>query len=215
MHPSDLEPLKELHRQLFPVDYDAEFFYRAVHGLDDIASWAAVAAAPRPPSPLQLPSLRDFAAAPLCPSSRGASAPPNAAPSYPAEPSGPPNPPSRLLAGAISGGDSSSGEQLAGFVTAKPFPLIQVEARDRQLLGFADPSFDQDRLSYILTLGVAEVRLLPPSLPPSLHQSRVWLAWVWSRRRGVEVHVSIKCVSVCEWEGRGGEVLAVLGYGCL
>lgn len=38
-------------------------------------------------------------------------------------------------------------------VTACP----QVELRDRELMGFADPNLDEERVSYILTLGVAEV----------------------------------------------------------
>lgn len=52
LRPCDYPALKLLHQRLFPLDYDDDFFVRAVHGMDDIVAWSAAA---------QLPALTHFA----------------------------------------------------------------------------------------------------------------------------------------------------------
>eukprot|EP00240_Pyramimonas_obovata_P012388 CAMPEP_0118944846 /NCGR_PEP_ID=MMETSP1169-20130426/41125_1 /TAXON_ID=36882 /ORGANISM="Pyramimonas obovata, Strain CCMP722" /LENGTH=110 /DNA_ID=CAMNT_0006890419 /DNA_START=62 /DNA_END=390 /DNA_ORIENTATION=- len=42
VQPSDLDQLKEAHTQLFPIDYEQDFYHKAVQGLDCIFSWVAV-----------------------------------------------------------------------------------------------------------------------------------------------------------------------------
>ncbi len=165
LQPDDFAALKLLHQQLFPIDYDDQFFHRAVAGLDQIASLAVVA-------PLQaLPSLRSFQGAPLHPSCRSS----NSSSSFASggvrpgshsissngvsvwdQPSHQPTV-KLLQAGQGQGLAASVVEQLVGFITVKPFQLQHVEPRDRSLMGFGDSHWDQDSVLYILTLGVAEV----------------------------------------------------------
>lgn len=130
LHPSDFQPLKLLHQQLLPIDYDDTFFHKAVAGLDEIASVAAVA-------PLRtLPSLKAFSPTAAAAAMAGRSyagrwglAPGPAAagahlgagrPAY-----APQHPHPQLL---HPGGAAVIAEQLVGFITAKPFPLCQVGA---------------------------------------------------------------------------------------
>ncbi|KAK3233517.1 hypothetical protein CYMTET_56181 [Cymbomonas tetramitiformis] len=42
LRPSDIEELKELHRALFPIDYEHEFYEKAVNGRDGIIGWILV-----------------------------------------------------------------------------------------------------------------------------------------------------------------------------
>ncbi|GAB4822810.1 hypothetical protein N2152v2_009856 [Parachlorella kessleri] len=165
LQPDDFAALKLLHQQLFPIDYDDQFFQRAVAGLDQIASLAVVA-------PLQaLPTLRSFRGAPLHPTCRGSSSTTNSSSSF-ASSGGPGSrssngislwdqsshlPTVKLLqAGQGQRLAASVVEELVGFITVKPFQLQHVEPRDRSLMGFGDPHWDQDSVLYILTLGVAE-----------------------------------------------------------
>ncbi|KAL4431127.1 hypothetical protein ABPG75_006383 [Micractinium tetrahymenae] len=159
--PSDYAALKLLHQRLFPLDYDDDFFVRAVHGMDGIVAWSAAA---------PLPALTHIAVG-------GSDLAPQLLPAAAC--------PQREQLGQIgSGGCSSSGdapspELLAGFITGKPragpwlpcclvllldwlaesaraFQARYADPRDRELLGVAGQQLDEQRLLYVLTLGVAE-----------------------------------------------------------
>ena len=220
--PGDLSRLKQLHRQLFPIDYDQSFFHQAVHGLAGILSWVACLPLPaalslpcltqlggRPlqhwhsaPSPEHIPGGQQWQQqkqqqhqllppqewhSPLAPPGWGGGmerpAPPVSLPSLPnlpsllaSEPSSDPADPgepwsprlespgglSRSTSGIPCvglGGRDGPREELVGFITARPFPLAQIDPSDRQRLGLANPAFDSEEAVYILTLGVDEASL--------------------------------------------------------
>ncbi|PSC76873.1 histone acetyltransferase MCC1-like isoform B [Micractinium conductrix] len=46
LRPSDEPSLQQLHARLFPLDYDQDFFSKAVAGADGIVAWAAAAPLP-------------------------------------------------------------------------------------------------------------------------------------------------------------------------
>ena len=47
-------------------------------------------------------------------------------------------------------------EQLVGFITAKEFKIHEIPPTDRLLLGYSEQHYDNEKIMYILTLGVAE-----------------------------------------------------------
>ncbi|EFN59486.1 hypothetical protein CHLNCDRAFT_138102 [Chlorella variabilis] len=131
LHPDDFASLKLLHQRLFPLDYDDFFYHRAVQGLDGIVAWAASA---------PLPTLTHLSVGPdLAPQLQQP------------QQSQPPPPPKQV---GVQGSEAT--EMLAGFITARSFPALYADPRDRQLLGLDGPEVDKESLLYVLTLGVAE-----------------------------------------------------------
>ncbi|KAL4419168.1 hypothetical protein ABPG77_004891 [Micractinium sp. CCAP 211/92] len=143
LRPCDYPALKLLHQRLFPLDYDDDFFVRAVHGMDDIVAWSAAA---------QLPALTHFALGvdDLAPQLL----PPTARPQQ--DQLGKLDGSSKSSSVDTGGAGAPPAELLAGFITARAFQARYADPRDRQLLGVAGQQLDEQRLLYVLTLGVAE-----------------------------------------------------------
>lgn len=136
--PLDYAALKLLHQRLFPLDYDDDFFMRAVHGTDGIVAWAA--AAPLPTLTHVAVGVGDLAPQLL-----------------------PPAACLQLNQQGESGdtrtrtsGAALPAEMLVGCITARAFQARYADPHDRQLLGVAGQQLDEQRLLYVLTLGVAE-----------------------------------------------------------
>jgi ribosomal protein S18 acetylase RimI-like enzyme len=93
--PQDFSDLKALHEQLFPLDYEDNFYSKAVGSQEHIFSWAAFVR------------------------------------------------------------QGSCDEQLVGFVTARTCDLAECNPTDRHAMGLASKLLDDQKVVYILTLGVA------------------------------------------------------------
>ena len=157
LRPDDSASLQLLHRQLFPLDYDPEFFSAAVNGTCGVEGWAATACnaacdggcncnhAEARPHGHELVGFLTGAALPQ-----------------------------RQQHGCSSDSMSDSSHRPQTWdptrfpsVAARTFQALYGDPRDRRLLGLESASIDQEPLLYILTLGVAEVSCpVPLPCPP-------------------------------------------------
>jgi histone acetyltransferase MCC1 len=131
LEPDDHPVLQALHRELFPVDYDNAFFYKATHGLDEIVSWAVIAPAPDP-----LITTNNYTNDDDSPSLQSTT---TAHSTY-----------------LVNKGT----EEMVAFATAKPFKVCQLDLIDRVSMNLYLPSSTSSSLEntsvlYLLTLGVS------------------------------------------------------------
>jgi ribosomal protein S18 acetylase RimI-like enzyme len=146
LQPSDLDEVRAAHRDLFPLDYDDDFFVKATSGADRIFSYAAFQEEQddddddHDDDGQSSPSHRPARARrrPSCSSSSSASS----------------------VKGPEEDNDRRSRsrrhhkQRLVAFATARLVRLHECEPPDRRALGLAAPVFDADVAAYILTLGV-------------------------------------------------------------